>query len=432
MSEKNFRTAEAGKDFQRLDNGVLVVRRQFDNLLAPYQEEQIPDVLGAVDHGLRISSTKVYEKLLAKEQLEFNALVRILEDAGLSVIFAFQGWNGAGKSGAITRLVDATGHDPKIIKWIPIGPPTDDDKKHDHLWRFYDNDRMPRVGQVSCFDRSWFERLMIEKVEELTDGKKIRRSYEEIRSFQQGLSSRGAIMINIWMDVTQKKQLKRLEKRLKTNPWKWNPADMEERKHVAEYRDAINEMFFRTGTQYAAWHIISSESKKYSRVTVPQVANQVIIERLRDELGEPELVKRLVELLGQIMSAKRLIKVMRRLLGRIMTQEKITESLTEKRLREVLGDKLLRKILDGKKLEDVIAEIDKEEREKRERQRERDKLRCQKQTAESLENDKLRQVLGEELVGMIASGTKLKKVAAKLKKRAKQEKKRRKEEAKGN
>jgi polyphosphate kinase 2 (PPK2 family) len=440
MAKNKLREAVAGQDYQLMENGVVVVKRQFDNLLEPYKEEEIPDILGAVNHKLRIDRKKAYEKSLRRYELEFNALVRLLEHANLRCIFAFQGWNGGGKSGAITRLVEATGHDPKILKWIPIGPPNDEDKKHDYLWRFSKYDRMPAVGQVSAFDRSWFERLMIEKVACLAPDGDIKKSYEEIRSWEQGLTSRGYIVINVWMDITQKEQWRRFKERKRSNPWKLTEADLEERKHVEEYRLAINEMIWRTGTQYTQWNVISSEDKKYSRVTVLDLANQQMIERLVAEVGRPQLVKMVVELLGQIMPAKKLLKVMRRLLKRIMTPDEVEAHLTQKKLNKVLGEKLLKKILNGQKLNTILKEIKDEQRKKQEKKEREKQATCAHSTppaepaptqpAETDSASELRTAVSEQLLADIAAGKKPRKALSRLKKLIKKAAKAKTKEAK--
>ncbi len=275
------RKLTAGKDYDLLDNGVIVVRRSYDNLLDPYKKERIPHYLSQIDHSFRIERKKSYRKALLREETEFNTLVRELESAGRSLILVFQGRDAAGKSGAIIRLFEALGFDPKIFQWIPIGPPTDEELEHDYLWRFNKDDRMPKFGEVRAFDRSWAERVLVEPVMKITSSKLVRKSYAEIRAFEQSLVSRGHIVVKFWLDITPDEQLRRFRKRAANKPWKYSKADKEARKHWDDYTGAANEMFYRTGTQFAPWYVLSSEDKRYSRVTVLQVINMVLRAALR-------------------------------------------------------------------------------------------------------------------------------------------------------
>ncbi len=272
MPQKQFHKPY-GEPIVKLDNGAIKVARQFHAPTDDYHEEKKIDFLGEVDHSLAIKKKKKYKKLLEEKEIELNELVRQLNDIGRSVIVAFQGRDGAGKSGATARIVQALGFDMSIFQGVAIKKPTEEELAHPYLWRFFRNDRMPARGQMRVFDRSWAERVLVERVKELAPEKAIKKSYTEIRTFEWLLEQQGCIVIKLWLDITKDEQWNRLEDRRKHKQWKFTPDDLEAREHWDEYTAAANEMFLRTGTDYAPWYIISSEDKRYSRVTVLDIIN---------------------------------------------------------------------------------------------------------------------------------------------------------------
>jgi AMP-polyphosphate phosphotransferase len=272
----------AGRDYDTLDNGVIAVKRCFTNLDDPYDKrEKIPDYLSQVDHTLQIKRKKTYRKALLREETEFNTLVRKMKDAGRSLMIVFQGRDTAGKSGATERIMQALDYDPKLFLWVPIGPPTDTEKAHSYLWRFFTGERMPEFGQVRVYDRSWFERVLVEPVMKLTPTKDVRKSYSELRMFEKLLTSQGGVVVKLWMDITPDEQSRRFKARAANKPWKLSAADKIARKHWDDYTGAANEMFHRTGTTFAPWYIVSSEDKRYSRVAVLQTINKALREHLK-------------------------------------------------------------------------------------------------------------------------------------------------------
>ncbi|MBI4534502.1 MAG: hypothetical protein HY711_11210 [Candidatus Melainabacteria bacterium] len=278
---KHKRDKKAVSEHEVLDNGVIAVGRNFPCVTAPFDaDDKAPDYLGLVDHSLRIKKKCRYQQALVREEVEFNDLVRKLSKAGKFLIVVFQGRDAAGKSGATERILRAVDYDPKIFLWVPIGPPTEDERAHPYLWRFFTGERMPKFGQVRVFDRSWAERVLVEKVMGLAKPKDIQASYGDLRAFEYLLVSQGAILVKCWLDITKEEQLTRFKARGATKPWKTSPADKEARRHWDGYTEAANEMFHRTGTDFAPWHIISSEDKWYSRVTVLQTINKALREAL--------------------------------------------------------------------------------------------------------------------------------------------------------
>ena len=270
------------KHLRVLDSGCIQVARPFRNLIEPWCKTKIPDYVAEVDHSLSIDDKHAYEQALQIEERDFNLLVRQLGAAKKSLIVVLQGRDGAGKTGATTRLTESLGYDFKIFLSVPIGPPTEEERSHDYLWRFFRYERMPAYGQVRVFDRSWAERVLVERVMKLTDKKLLRASYAELRAFEWQLAQQGHIIVKVWLDITKAEQKKRFKARHKDKPWKVSTSDDVARAHWDDYTPAANELFHRTGTDFAPWYLVPSEDKRYSRVAVLRIINQ----HLRAALGQ--------------------------------------------------------------------------------------------------------------------------------------------------
>jgi AMP-polyphosphate phosphotransferase len=268
-----------GSDYELLPNKAIKLVREFRDLGEEYYKEQIPNYLGLVDHSLALEELE-YEKLLDKETERLNLYVRQLKDKDLALIVVFQGRDGAGKSGATERIIEAVDYDMEIFDAVHIGPPSADELAHPFLWRFGIHDRMPKFGQVRVFDRSWCERVLVEPILGITKGAPLKKSYAQIRAFEWLHASSGYILVKFWLDITKGEQERRFKKREKKKPWKLSPSDAQARKAWDLYTDAANEMFHRTATPFAPWYLVSSENKYYSRVTVLQVINRVLKEHL--------------------------------------------------------------------------------------------------------------------------------------------------------
>jgi polyphosphate kinase 2 (PPK2 family) len=278
MSKTDVKLIE-GEDYAVLHNGCIRIARRFDDLGQSYQKESIPNYLSLVDHELKLEKDE-YKKLLTKEETKLNAHVRQLKEHERALIIVFQGRDGAGKSGATERIIEAVDYDMEIFDAVHIGPPSDEELEHPYLWRFSIHDRMPKYGQVRVFDRSWCERLLVEPVMGITKGDELRRSYGQIRAYEWLQSSMGYLVVKFWLDITKKEQEARFKKRETKKPWKVSPDDAIARKNWNDYTSAANEMFHRTSTMFAPWYLVSSEDKRYSRVTVLQVLNEVLRENL--------------------------------------------------------------------------------------------------------------------------------------------------------
>lgn len=280
MSKKSKGLARAG--FTALENGVIRVAHTFSNLTEPWSKAKIPNYLATVDHSLAIDDKDAYERELKQLEAEFNLLVRELAAAKKSLIVVLQGRDGAGKTGATTRITEALGYDFKLFQSVPIGPPSSEELDHGYLWRFGKYERIPAFGQVRVMDRSWAERVLVERVMNLTAEEQLRDSYAELRTFEWLLARQGAVIVKVWLDISKKEQKARFKARHKDKPWKVSDSDDVARAHWSDYTPAANELFHRTGTDYAPWFIVSSEDKRYSRITVMRVVNA----QLRQALGK--------------------------------------------------------------------------------------------------------------------------------------------------
>lgn len=272
----------AGVDYEQLASGAIRIARfkTPPTELGDEKKLKAPDYLGLVDHALAIDDKKVYEKLIAQEEERFGLNFRKLKGEKRSLIVLLQGRDGAGKSGFAKIIQEATDFDAKNLLWVPIGPPTDDELQHGHLWRFYAFDRMPRYGQVRIFDRSWAERGLVEPVMNIINEKTLVDSYAELRAHEWLLERQGAIVVKFWMDITKDEQKKRFKDRQDEKPWKYGESDKVAREHWDDYTKHANLLFHNTGTPFCPWFILSSEDKRYSRVTSMSILNEAIEDAL--------------------------------------------------------------------------------------------------------------------------------------------------------
>jgi polyphosphate kinase 2 (PPK2 family) len=179
-------------------------------------------------------------------------------------IVVCEGWDAAGKGGAIQRMTAQC--DPRTYKVWPIAAPGEEEKAHHYLWRFWR--RMPPAGEVAVFDRSWYGRVLVERVEGFASEAEWRRAYDEINELEAQLSYDGATIVKLFFHVTQKTQDKRLRARL-DHPWKrWKVGaeDLRNRARRADYLAAYGDMFAHTDTRWAPWTAIDGNSKKAARI----------------------------------------------------------------------------------------------------------------------------------------------------------------------
>ena len=231
----------------------------------PVSTEQRITTLDALDLTLTCQHGD-YKKALAQLQAEISELTFQAYQKGISSTLIFEGSDAAGKGGAIRRLTAAM--DARIFRVIPISAPTDEELAHNYLWRFWRH--IPMHGFITIYDRSWYGRVLVERVEKLASEGDWRRAYAELNDFEAQLQEGGNILMKYWLQISSDEQLRRFREREDT-PWKQykiTPEDWRNREKQAAYTEAAEEMFARTSTANAPWHVISAEDKKYARITV--------------------------------------------------------------------------------------------------------------------------------------------------------------------
>ncbi len=222
-------------------------------------------VLSTLDMGKRLWKAE-YKKALGKLHSRLFDLQRAARKEGVSMILVFEGWDAAGKGGAIRRLVREL--DARFYQVIAVAAPTEEERAHHYLWRFWRN--VPRAGRVTIFDRSWYGRVLVERIEGFAHEEEWRRAYAEINDFESELAGHGIVLKKFWIHVTPKEQEKRFEARAKDplKSWKLTEEDWRNRDRWEAYEQAVNDMVERTSTQTSPWVLIEGNDKKHARVRV--------------------------------------------------------------------------------------------------------------------------------------------------------------------
>jgi polyphosphate kinase 2 (PPK2 family) len=194
-------------------------------------------------------------------------------------VFVFEGWDAAGKGGAIRRLTSAI--DARDYRVIPVGKPSDEEKSHHYLWRFWRH--IPRAGRVTIYDRSWYGRVLVERIEGFCSEAEWRRAYDEINDLEAQLSAHGVIVLKFWLHLSPAEQLRRFRAREAT-PYKRhkiNAEDWRNRKRWPAYEIAVGDMLVRTGRAHAPWHLVPANNKRFARVEVLKLSCRQIAAALR-------------------------------------------------------------------------------------------------------------------------------------------------------
>ncbi|EOQ11220.1 UDP-galactose-lipid carrier transferase [Bacillus cereus VDM021] len=232
------------------------------------------DRLAQVDLTKRMESKSKYNKKLEKYQRRLLALQQILQKEKIAVIMAMEGWDAAGKGGAIKRITEHL--DPRGFQVNPIGAPASHEKRYHYLQRFWR--KIPQYGQITIFDRSWYGRVLVERVEGFATKEEWTRAYDEINDFEKRLTDDHYIVAKFFYHISKDEQLARFKDREK-NPlkrWKITDEDWRNREKWDEYVEAIEEMFEKTDKPNARWNIIASNDKLYARVKTSKVIISLI------------------------------------------------------------------------------------------------------------------------------------------------------------
>jgi polyphosphate kinase 2 (PPK2 family) len=228
--------------------------------------------LDELDLSLKLSKEEEAERLesawtrLTQLRLTLGGLIGGGE-LGPPVCAVFEGWDASGKGGAIKRLVYPL--DPRHVRVVQFAAPTHDEKRHHFLWRFWPS--LPGWGGMAVFDRSWYGRVLVERVEGFASRDEWNRAYDEINNFERGLADEGMVLIKFWLHISSEEQLKRFNKREKDplKSWKLTEEDWRNREKRGQYEEALEDMLARTSVEpHAPWHLIPADSKRYARVAV--------------------------------------------------------------------------------------------------------------------------------------------------------------------
>ena len=279
--------AVVGDERQRTPEQNLLLRQQAErdaqaaSAHAPLMtrfavSEHIPS-LDEVDHTLALSRED-YKLQLKAEQERLRRIELEMYIRRVPMMIMYEGWDAAGKGGSIKRVAQAL--DARSYTIFPSPAPTKPELLHPHLWRYWT--RLPKAGHVGIYDRSWYGRVLVERVEGFASTEQWSRAYEEINEFERDMVEWGAILLKFWVDISPETQLARFEAR-ENNPekqWKITAEDWRNRDKNPQYRAAVEDMFRLTSTRNAPWIILESDDKYYARVKALRIINEAIEKRL--------------------------------------------------------------------------------------------------------------------------------------------------------
>lgn len=267
--DERFRAAMVGQALRKALRQRL--RHDGHGARMPLLTAPLPDVQGtrtvldAGTPGERLPRED-YERQLEHWQGRLNLLLRQPAFASRSLVIVFEGMDAAGKGGAIRRITAAL--DARQYRVIPIAAPSDEERAQPYLWRFWRH--VPRHGQVAIFDRSWYGRVLVERVEGFAEEADWMRGYAEINDFEDQLIEGGALVFKFWLSISPDEQLRRFKERSRTRfkRFKITPDDWRNRERWPDYKKAVCDMFDRTSTEAAPWTLIPADDKHHARIRV--------------------------------------------------------------------------------------------------------------------------------------------------------------------
>jgi polyphosphate:AMP phosphotransferase len=223
-----------------------------------------------------------YKERLKRLQQEVNELSWEAYKKQRTTVLVFEGADAGGKGGAIRRITAAV--DARLYRTIPVAAPTDEEKAHHYLWRFWRH--IPRAGHMIIYDRSWYGRVLVERVEGFASEAEWRRAYSEINEFEEELVENGAILLKFWLQVSDEEQLRRFEDRQATpyKRYKITDEDWRNREKSSLYKAAVNEMVARTSTEHAPWTLVEGDDKPFARIKVLST----VCDRMQDAIRNPD------------------------------------------------------------------------------------------------------------------------------------------------
>lgn len=272
---------EATDDHYRDTRAGQVILDQMESCLAPgasNNQSEVPRPFGSILLGisgqpsildsvnLSVTASSNAREELMQWQASLNALAWQAWQARVSLVVVFEGWDAAGKGSAIRRVVSAI--DARLLKVISVAAPTDEEKARHYLWRFWRH--VPLSGFVTIYDRSWYGRVLVERVEGYAGTQQWQRANHEINHYEEQLTDSGIVLCKFWLHIDAGEQERRFHERENT-PWKQHKITQEDwrnREKWDEYKQAVNDMVAHTSTEYAPWQLVSANDKKYARIEV--------------------------------------------------------------------------------------------------------------------------------------------------------------------
>ena len=263
--ELEHRRPEDGKQAQRQESKT---RERFKN-----------GVLSGIDLSKSLTEEE-YNCRLKKLQKRLAELHSELYRLRIPVVIGFEGWDAGGKGGAIKRLTSNL--DPRGYRVNPTAAPNDIEKVHHYLWRFWNS--VPKAGHIAIFDRTWYGRVMVERIEGFCSEAEWRRAYQEINEMESHMANAGAVVLKFWLHIDKDEQERRFRER-QANPakqWKITDEDWRNREKWDQYEEAVNEMLIRTSTTYAPWIVVEGNDKRYARVKVLQTVVDALEKKVKE------------------------------------------------------------------------------------------------------------------------------------------------------
>src|SRR5215471_879298 len=256
--------------------------------------------LAHLDLDRRLADETNYLQKLNKPQIAMLELEEIYRVDRRRSIIVLEGWDAAGKSGAIQRLIEKL--DPRWVQVWPIGPPSVEEQGRHYLWRFWQ--RLPSPGQIAIFDRTWYGRVLVKRVEGLARPKEWRRAYDEINSFEKMLVDDGVRLVKLFMHISDAEQLRRFQERIATptKHWKISAEDIRNRARRGDYLAALDDMFALTSTAAVPWHVVPAEYKWFGRVAMAKTVVRALGKGIA--LGPPALDPEVVKAAAENLSRK--------------------------------------------------------------------------------------------------------------------------------
>ena len=234
-------------------------------------------VLRQLDLSLRLVKNK-YEDELEKLQGKLNLLTRHANFRKIAVAAVFEGWDAAGKGGSIRRITGAL--DARLYNVVPVAAPTEEELAQPYLWRFWRH--VPQRGRFAIFDRSWYGRVLVERVESLCSQADWLRAYSEINDFEEQLVESGTVLVKFWLHISRDEQLRRFEERERTGfkRFKITADDWRNREKWEEYESAACDMIDLTGTEITPWTLVEANDKYFARIKVLKTLGEAIAKAL--------------------------------------------------------------------------------------------------------------------------------------------------------